>query len=414
MRSNSIQRVLKNTLVMVLAGGQGQRLHPLTRDRAKPAVPFGGIYRIIDFTLSNCINSGLRSVYVLTQYKSISLNRHLQLAWGNLPLELGEFVTPIPPQQRLGETWYRGTADAIFQNIYTLQQHRPELVLILAGDHVYKMNYSNMIAFHREKRADLTIACIPVDISDARRFGIMEIDHDKRIVNFVEKPANPSPLPSDASKALASMGIYVFDTETLIRALVADAKTDSSHDFGKDIVPRMVREKRVYAYEFVDENRGDVQYWRDIGTIDAYWEANMDLLQEEPLFDLYDPHWPIRTYQAQYPPAKMVLADGKRIGVAVNSLVSGGCIIRGARVERCVLSHDVKIETESHISDSVIMDGVRIGKRCRIRRAIIDKDVVVPDDASIGYDARRDSERFTVSKGGIVVVPKGMPLKDAM
>ncbi|MEW6357799.1 MAG: glucose-1-phosphate adenylyltransferase [Planctomycetota bacterium] len=407
-------KTFENVTAMVLAGGQGERLYPLTRDRAKPAVPFGGIYRIIDFTLSNCINSGIRRVYVLTQYKSISLNRHIELAWNVLPRELGEFIASIPPQQRAGDDWYRGTADAIYQNIYTLQQERPNYVLILSGDHVYKMNYADMLAFHIAKQADLTISCITVPLADATRFGVAEIDSSQRIVRFHEKPAKPTPMPSDPAKALASMGIYIFSTEKLIRNVIADAKQNTSHDFGKNIIPQMVKQDRVYAYEFQDENRKDVQYWRDIGTIDAYWEANMDLVGVDPLFDLYSPNWPIRTHQVQYPPAKTVHADehpGGRLGMVVSSLVSAGCIISGGRVERSILSPDVRVNSYAHISESILLESVRIGRRARIRKAIIDKGVEIPEGAEIGYNLEEEAKRFKVTESGIVVVPKGTPIE---
>jgi len=403
---------VKKTLVMVLAGGQGERLYPLTRDRAKPAVPFGGVYRIIDFTLSNAINSGFRAIYVLTQYKSISLNRHLDVAWNIFPRELGEFITSIPPQLRATQDWYQGTADAIFQNIYTLQRHRPEYVLILAGDHVYKMNYAKMVNYHIEKQADLTVSCITVPIADARRFGVAQVDDDGRIVAFHEKPENPTPIPGSKDKAYASMGIYVFSTEPLIRSLVEDAKSDSEHDFGKNVIPRMVSRYRVYAYDFQDENKKEILYWRDIGTLDAYWEANMDLIAVDPLFNLYDQEWPIRAYHDPLPPAKTVFDEdhpGGRLGVAVDSLVSNGCIISGARVERSVLSPDVRIACHSYVADSIIMDGVRIGEGCFIRKAIIDKGVTIPDGAAIGRDIEQDRKTLMVTKSGIVVVPKEMP-----
>ncbi|MBM4085147.1 MAG: glucose-1-phosphate adenylyltransferase [Planctomycetes bacterium] len=402
-------RLRNSTLGLLLAGGQGERLHPLTRDRAKPAVPFGGIYRIIDFTLSNCVNSGIRKVHILTQYKSISLDRHLALGWRIFNYELGEFIDTIPPQQRTAGGWYRGTADAIFQNIYTLERERPTYVLILSGDHVYKMDYSEMLVAHVEKGADLTIACIEANIEDARRFGVAQVDADNRIIGFEEKPAAPKPLPNDPTKALASMGIYVFNTDSLVRSVVADAKRDSAHDFGKDIIPAMVKADKVYAYNFKDENKKEVKYWRDIGTIDAYWEANMDLVQVSPLFNLYDKDWPIRTHQDQYPPAKTVFADvgpGGRAGMVLQSLVSSGCIISGASVERSILSPDVRVENYSQVTESIIMEGVRIGSWCRLRRCIVDKGVVIPDGAQIGFNRDEDAKRFLVTEKGIAVVPK--------
>jgi len=405
--------MLKRTLGIVLAGGQGERLHPLTRDRAKPAVPFGGIYRIIDFTLSNCVNSGVRHVYVLTQYKSFSLDRHLEMGWGIFSRELGEFIVPLPPQQRIVDQWYRGTADAIYQNIYTWQYERPERILILGGDHVYKMNYSKMIGFHMEKGADLTVACIAVPLSDARRFGVMEIDPDHRIKNFVEKPPAPCPMPSDPDKALASMGIYVFNTEKLIRRVIEDAKRDTEHDFGKNIIPEMVGADRVYAWPFEDENKKPVQYWRDIGTIDAYWEANMDLVAVDPLFNLYDREWPIRAHVEQYPPAKTVFMEehkGGRRGLLFDSLASPGCIISGGKVVRSILSPDVRVDDHAHVEECVLMDDVKVGKGARLRRTIVDKRVTIPDGMSIGFDHQQDAKRFLVTEGKITVVPKEMPL----
>ncbi|NOZ23448.1 MAG: glucose-1-phosphate adenylyltransferase [Planctomycetes bacterium] len=407
-------KTFEKVTAMVLAGGQGERLYPLTRDRAKPAVPFGGIYRIIDFTLSNCINSGIRRVYVLTQYKSFSLNRHLELAWNILPRSLGESIASIPPQLRASDAWYRGTADAIYQNIYTLQQERPNYVLILSGDHVYKMNYADMLAFHIAKQADLTISCITVDLQEATRFGVAGIDSSQRIVRFDEKPKDPKPMPSDPTKALASMGVYIFSIEKLIRNIIADAKSNTAHDFGKNIIPKMVKQDRVYAYEFQDENRKDIQYWRDIGTIDAYWEANIDLVQVDPVFDLYSPNWPIRTYQEQYPPAKTVHADdypGGRFGMVVSSLVSGGCIISGGRVERSILSPGVRVNSYANISESILMEGVKIGRGATIQKAIIDKGVEVPPGVEIGRNPEEEAKRFKVTDSGIVVVPKGTPIE---
>ncbi len=396
---------------MILAGGEGQRLYPLTKDRAKPAVPFGGIYRIIDFSLSNCLNSGLHKVVILTQYKSLSLDRHIRLGWWNLFNSLlNEYVEVIPPQMRVSEQWYRGTADAIYHNIYTLEREHPEKVLILGGDHVYKMDYRKMLHYHMEKQADLTVGAVEVPIEEAHRFGVLQVDEQNRILGFQEKPKTPRPMPSDPGKVLASMGIYLFNTEILVRRVVEDAKRHTSHDFGKDVIPAMVGRDRVFAYPFEDENKKPLKYWRDIGTLDAYWEANMDLVAVDPIFNLYDRDWPIRTFHEQFPPAKTVLSNGEMTGVALNSLLSPGCIISGAKVIHSVLSPDVRIEIGSEVIDSVVMDSVRIGKNVKIKRAIIDKGVVVPDDTLIGYNLEEDRKHFTVTDKGIVVVPKEMPI----
>jgi len=405
--------LLKTTLTMILSGGQGERLYPLTRDRAKPAVPFAGIYRIIDFTLSNCLNSNLRRIYVLTQYKSSSLDLHLRLGWSILNDELGEYIYTIPPQQRLADRWYRGTADAIFQNVYTLEQERPERVLILSGDHVYKMDYSRMLRFHSEADADLTVACVEVPLSRASQLGIMEVDGDNRIVGFEEKPAHPRPLLDNANCAMASMGVYIFNTDALGRMLSADAKRDTAHDFGMNIIPELVKGGKVFAHNFREGNRNATVYWRDIGLLDTYWEANMDLVSPHPEFDLYDASWPIRTHQEPYPPARMLLtgrtSDGE--SVAANALISGGCVVTDARVARCILSYGVKIEPRAEVTDTILMEGVVVGEGARLHRAIIDKDVVIPPGCLIGHDPRADASRFAVTPGGVVVVPKGMPVE---
>ncbi|OHB40360.1 MAG: glucose-1-phosphate adenylyltransferase [Planctomycetes bacterium RIFOXYD2_FULL_41_16] len=405
--------MLKKVLVMLLAGGQGERLYPLTKDRAKPAVPFGGIYRIIDFTLSNCVNSGLRKICVLTQYKSYSLDRHLRIGWNIFNNELGEFIENIPPQKRISDMWYQGTADAVYQNIYVLERERPEKVLILAGDHIYKMDYRELIEFHDEKKADITVPCIEVPIKDASRFGVIGIDNNQMIVAFDEKPANPKPTPSNPEMVLVSMGIYLFNTEVLVKSVIVDAKKDTVHDFGRSIIPSLINKDRVFAFMFNDKNNKTIKYWRDIGTLDAYWEANMDLVQIDPIFNLYDRGWPIRTYHEQLPPAKTVFSEsfpGGRCGRVLNSLVSNGCIISGAHVERSVLSPDVRIDNYSEICDSILMEGVNIGKNVKIRKAIIDKSVSIPDGKSIGYNLEEDAKQLAVTEKGIVIAHKEMHL----
>ena len=405
--------LLKNVLTMILAGGQGERLYPLTKNRAKPAVRFGGIYRIIDFTLSNCIHSNLRRIYVLTQYNSVSLDRHLQLGWSILNSELGEYIYSIPPQQRTATRWYRGTADAIFQNIYTLQQERPERVLILSGDHVYKMDYSRMLRFHHDAGADLTVACVQVPLARASQFGIMSIDGKSRVLGFAEKPENPQPVPGDPEHALASMGIYVFDTEVLVRTLSEDARRDTAHDFGRNIIPTLVEKGRVFAYNFSDGNRNPSSiYWRDIGLIDTYWEANMDLVDAAPEFDLYDPAWPIRTYQAPQPPARVLLsgATTETLGTA-NAIIASGCVVTDAHLDRCILSSGVRVEAGASVSQSILMEGVVVGNGARLDRAIVDRDVVIPPGCQIGGDLEVDRQQFTVSSGGVVVVPQGLSIE---
>ena len=400
-------------LTIILAGGQGERLYPLTKDRAKPAVPFGGIYRIIDFTLSNCLNSGLRKIVVLTQYKSFSLDKHLRLGWNIFNNELNEYIEQIPPQQRISDQWYQGTADAVYQNIYTLGKEQPEMVLILSGDHIYKMDYRNMARFHLENKADLTIACMEVPVNEGKRYGVIKTDEENRIVGFHEKPSEPIPSPNNPEVTLVSMGIYLFNTTTLVKAIIDDAKQDTNHDFGKNIIPEMIHSKRVYAYPFADGTNNNLNYWRDIGTLDAYWEANMDLVQESPEFNLYDKDWPIRTHQEQNPPAKTTFKKTlpeERTDMILNSIVSGGCIISGAKVEGCILSPDVRVDTNSEIYDSIIMESVRIGKNVKIRKAIIDKSVNIPDYMSIGYNREDDSKHFTVTDSGITVVRKEMHL----
>lgn len=401
---------MKNVLAMVLAGGRGERLYPLTRDRAKPAVPFGAIYRIIDFTLSNCINSNIRKIYILTQYKSISLERHIKLGWNILSPILGEFIGLIPAQQRINEQWYQGTADAIYQNIYTLQEEKPEMVLILSGDHIYKMDYRKMINFHLEKDADLTVATIRMDRKYSRDFGVIEIDNNWRIIGFQEKPDEPKTIPEDPEAILASMGIYIFKTEILVKRLIEDARSESTHDFGRDIIPSMIGKDRVFAFDFLEADPARVGYWRDVGTIDAYYEANMDLVSVTPKLNLYDPNWPILTYHPAYPPAKTVHDEQGRIGTAINSIISSGCIISGSSVRRSILSPKVIIHSYAEVEDSILLDGVDVGRYAKIKRTIIDKGVKIPVGFKIGYDLDQDTKIFTVTRSGIVVVPKWIKL----
>ena len=398
----------ENILTIVLAGGKGERLYPLTRDRSKPSVPFGGIYRIIDFTLSNAINSGLRKIYVLIQYKSYSLQRHIREGWNIFSRELGEFVDVVPAQMRIGTDWYLGTADSVFQNIYFLNQEKPDMGLILSGDHIYKMDYRRMIEFHKKNNADLTIRVFEVPVEEAKRFGVIEINQNNEIVGFEEKPANPKPSLNNPNICLISMGIYLFNTETLVRRVVEDAKKpNSTHDFGKDVIPSMIGKDRVFAFPFIDENRKETKYWKDIGTIEAYYEANMDLVNVEPVLNLYDTQWPIRTFYEQMPPVKTVFSQERRTGMILDSIVGGGSIISGGKVIRSVLSSRVRINSYAEISETILLNNVNIGRYCRIRKTIIDKNVVVPPETVIGYDQTEDKKRFVVSDGGIVVIPKG-------
>ena len=398
-------------LAMILAGGKGERLHPLTLHRAKPAVPFGGIYRIIDFTLSNCINSGIRKIAVLTQYKSLSLDKHLRLGWNFFSGELNEFIISVPPQQRVGDKWYQGTADAIYQNIYMIEKDAPDHLLILAGDHIYKMDYDEMLQFHRQEKADATVAAIEVPIEQAPSFGVIAVEDNYRIVGFEEKPRRPKAIPGRPDMAFASMGVYLFNTKKILEHLRFDALQDTSHDFGKNIIPEMMKTSRVCAYNFIDKNKKAAKYWRDVGTIDAYWEANRDLVSVDPLLNLYDNAWPMRTYQAQNPPAKFVFAQevkGGRLGTALDSIVAHGCILSGGRVQNSVLSPNVRVNSYSEVHDSILMENVDIGRHCRIRRAIIDKDVTLPAGTEIGYNLDEDRKRFHVTPSGIVVIGKGM------
>ena len=404
---------------LILAGGKGSRLEPLSRDRAKPAVPFGGCYRIIDFALSNCLNSGLRRVLVLTQYKAASLDRHINQGWRFLSRELDEWVDVLPPQQRLSEDWYRGTADAVYQNIYSIEQSRPDVVLILSGDHVYRMDYAALIADHLAAGAQATVGCLPVSLEEGRAFGVMGIDENRRIVQFAEKPSDPAPMPGRPDTCLASMGIYAFDAAFLFDELCRDATVaGSSHDFGKDVLPDVIDRALVRAYPFRDGDRGasgeGLGYWRDVGTLDALYEANMDLIAVQPNLDLYDPSWPIRTYRGNYPPPKFVFADERaqsgetpRAGVALDSLVSAGCIVSGGRVERSVLSPGVRVNDHARVEESILLDHVKVGRNAVVRRAILDKGVVVPDGVSVGVDHDADRARgFTVTEGGLTVMGK--------
>jgi len=406
---------MSDVLALILAGGKGERLHPLTIHRAKPAVPFGGKYRIIDFTLSNCINSLVRRIAILTQYKSLSLDRHLALGWERLlNAELGEYIFTIPPQQRIDERWYEGTADAVFQNVYLIEKEDLPYVLILSGDHIYKMNYAEMFEFHLAHDAVGTVATIRVPKKEAHNFGVIEVDTDSRITGFREKPADPVAIPGEPDYCYASMGIYLFKTEEIIKELRSDAGKSSAHDFGKNILPEMMGKGRLFAYEFKDENRKEASYWRDVGTIDSYWEANMDLVSVDPLFNLYDGEWPVRTNQGQHPPAKFVFAQeykGGRLGVALDSIVCEGCVISGGRVRNSVLSPNVRVNSYVDVSESILMENVEIGRHCRIRKAIIDKDVYVPAGTTIGYDIDADRERFYVSEGGVTVIPKGAEIR---
>src|SRR5262245_38138986 len=397
--------LIDDTLVIVLAGGAGERLYPLTKDRAKPAVYFGGPYRIIDFALSNCINSGLRRIFIATQYKSLSLNRHIRMGWTIVSEELGEFVEILPPQKRVSDQWYLGTADAVYQNLYSIVRENPRYVIVLAGDHVYKMDYARMLRFHQERGAKVTLAAIEVPLANASRFGVVAIDGQERITGFQEKPDNPSPIPGSPDLALTSMGIYIFDMDLLTRTLEADASQPTTHDFGRDILPWLIHETPVYAYRFYDENKKASKYWRDIGTLDAYFEANMDLCHVNPEFNLYDPEWPLRTYQPQAPPAKFVFAEsGQRCGEARDSIISPGCIVSGSTISGSVLCPNVRVHSFCTIEDCILMPGVRVGRHARIRRAIIDRDVLIPRGALIGHNLDGDRRRHTVTDSGVVVV----------
>jgi glucose-1-phosphate adenylyltransferase len=403
---------MKDTLGVLLAGGVGERLYPLTRDRAKPAVTFGGIYRIIDITLSNCLNSDLRRVYILTQYKALSLNRHIREGWNILGREVGEFVEVLPPMKRVSDKWYQGTADAVYQSIYSIGSEQPKHVLILAGDHIYKMDYGKMMKQHQDSAADITLATIQIDPEETFRLGVVDVDKDGRINGFEEKPKKTAlRSPLNPAKVAGSMGIYLFNADVLIPVLLKDAENpQSSHDFGKDILPKMVDDYRVFAYDFVDENKKEARYWRDVGTLEAYYEANIDLVSVSPVFNLYDEQWPIRTHQRQYPPAKFVFAESGRMGHALDSLVSSGCIISGGSVQNCVLSPDVRVNSYTEIDDSILFSHVNVGRSCRIRKAIIDRDVHIPEGTTIGYDTEADRDRYFVTDSGITVVTRDYSL----
>ena len=404
---------MKDTLGVLLAGGAGERLFPLTRDRAKPAVPFGGHYRIIDVTLSNCINSGLRRVFILTQYKALSLNRHVREGWtGIVGQELGEFYELLPPMQRTGTNWYMGTADAVYQNIYSIGSEQPNHMIILSGDHIYKMDYSRMLDYHREKKAEVTLATIPVGPDEVARFGVVDVGSGGEVQGFLEKPATTSfRSPFNPDKVEASMGVYIFNTEVLLKALIADAEDpNSKHDFGHNILPAMLGQKKMMAYSFVDENKQTALYWRDVGTLDSYYEANMDLCSVSPVFNLYDRSWPIRTRVRQYPPAKFVFGEPGRTGMAINSIITAGVIISGGTVSNSVLSQDVRVNSYSEIDSSIIFSHVQIGRHCRIRRSIIDRDVHIPEGTVIGYDPVEDKRRYFVTPSGLTIVTRDASL----
>lgn len=396
---------MRDAIGVLLAGGQGERLWPLTRDRAKPAVPFGALYRIIDITLSNCINSGLHRVFTLTQYKALSLTRHIRAGW-SLLMGLGEFIEVLPPQMRVSQQWYQGTADAVYQNIYSIGSERSKYTFILSGDHIYKMDYAKMLRQHQDAGADVTVATIQIPAAEAaKQFGVIETDKSWRICGFEEKPAKPKTSPHKPTHCNASMGVYIFNTQLMIPVLLADSEDPkSSHDFGKDILPRIISKHRVFAYNFVDENSQESLYWRDVGTIDAYYEANMDLVSVSPIFNLYDKKWPLRTWQQQYPPAKFVFADEDRMGTAVDSIVAAGSILSGGRVKRCVIGYDVRVNSFCDVEDSIIYNHVNIGRHSKIRRAIIDRHVSLPEHTEIGFDVEADRRRFHVAPSGIVVV----------
>jgi glucose-1-phosphate adenylyltransferase len=404
-----VSRLTRETLALILAGGRGTRLKQLTDWRAKPAVPFGGKFRIIDFPLSNCVNSGIRQVGVLTQYKAHSLIRHIQRGWGFLRGELGEFVEVLPAQQRIETSWYEGTADAVLQNLDIIRSHRPSYVLILAGDHVYKMDYGPMLAAHVEQGADVTVGCIEVPLAEAKAFGVMRTNRDNQILEFNEKPADPQPMPGRPDVALASMGIYIFNTDVLCRVLVDDQKlADSTHDFGRDIIPSLLERRRVFAFPFRDPMSNSQAYWRDVGTVDAFWAANLELIGISPELNLYDSKWPIWTYQEQLPPAKFIFDDDERRGMAVDSMIAGGCIVSGSVVRHSLLFSHVHVHSYCNIEDSVIFPDVTIGRHCDIRRAVLDRGCILAPGEKIGVDPDADRKRFHVTDNGVVLVTPEM------
>jgi glucose-1-phosphate adenylyltransferase len=398
-----VATLLRETLTFILAGGQAEQLYPLTKDRAKPAVPFGGQYRLIDFTLSNCVNSGITRIYVLTQYRSYSLDTHLKLGWNIFAGQMGDFLLTVPPQLRMGTNWYQGSADAIFQNIYILQQHRPAFSLILSGDHIYKMDYSRLIEAHVRTGAVLSVACVECSRAlAANRMGVVEVDGENRIVDFQEKPEDPKPIPGRPDVCLVSMGVYVFDTAALVQGVSEDARRDSTHGLGQDVLPSLVRGGRVYAYRFEDDNHKEVQYWRDIGTVDSYYEASMDLVQVNPVFNLYDASFSLHSLMEPHPPAKVT--SGAE-GYALDSLLCNGCVV-GGHVERSILSPGVRIEPGAFVQDSILFDRVEIGAGAKVRGAIIDKEVRIPPGFCTGYDSDADGRQFSLTPSGIVVIPK--------
>lgn len=404
-----VSRLTRNTLAVIMAGGRGERLKHLTDSRCKPATPFGGKFRIIDFVLSNCVNSGIRRISVLTQYKAHSLIQHIQRGWGYLRGEFGEFVEIVPAQQQLGEMWYRGTADALYQNLNIIKRHHPRHVLVLAGDHIYKMDYGPMLAAHVEKKADITVGVVEVPRQEATGFGVMTVDERQRIIRFAEKPRDPEGIPGREQFALGSMGIYVFKAGLLYRLLEEQAqRSDTAHDFGRNIIPQALGHLKVFAYPFQDQSTRVQHYWRDVGTVDGFYDANMELVHVHPELNIYDEQWPIWTYQRQYPPAKFVLNDDGRVGMAVNSMVSGGCIVSGARVDQSMLFSNVRVDERSHIERSVIFPDVRIGAGCVIKRAIIDSRGVVPAGTRIGVDPAEDARRFYISEKGVALVTRDM------
>lgn len=397
------------TQTIILAGGRGSRLSPLTEERSKPAVPFGGKYRIIDFALANCLHSGLRKILVLTQYKSFSLQKHLRDGWSVFNPELGEYITPVPPQMQVGNHWYRGTADAVYQNLNLIKNSGAKWILILSGDHIYRMDYAAMIKYHREQFADMTVACMPVKVSDARAFGVISVDQNNKITAFCEKPDTPAVIPDDPEHSLASMGIYVFSTDLLINALESDANNEaSSHDFGKDIIPQLINDSSIFAYRF-GTTEGRVtpdRYWRDVGTIDSYYDANMDLLATIPPLDLYQSDWPIRSYSAKNPPFRAIQGASTHEGVLINSMAAGGVIISGGGVHHSILFANVFVDDKAMVNNSILFENVYVGTDAQLVNCIVDKNVRIPAGETIGIDSEKDAQRFTVSENGIVVVPK--------